>query len=121
MATPKIKVQGQGIASISSQSNNTIVTIANPNGDVIASASGGRFQKGARKSTAHAGEEAAKYAAGVAVELGMTQVHVNLRGAGNGRDSGVRGLHAGGLTILSISELTGIPHNGCRRKKKKRI
>ena len=51
----------------------------------------------------------------------MTQVHVNLRGAGNGRDSGVRGLHAGGLTILSISELTGIPHNGCRRKKKKRI
>lgn len=121
MATSKIKVQGQGIASIKAGLNNTIVTIANPNGDVISAASGGRFQKGARKSTAHAAEEAAKHAASAAVEMGMSQVHVHIRGAGNGRDSGVRGLHSGGLSILSISELTGIPHNGTRRKKKKRI
>ncbi len=121
MAKSRIKVSKSGIAVINSTFNNTIVTITNPNGDVVASSSGGVTQKGARKATAFAGEEAAKAAASKASELGMDEVHVKIIGAGNARDSGTRGLYSGGLKILTISELTGIPHNGCRRRKKKRV
>ena len=121
MAQSKVKVSSTGIAVINSTFNNTIVTLTNPNGDVVAFSSGGRTQKGARKATAFAGEEAAKTAAQKAIELGMSEVHVKIKGCGNARDSGTRGLAAGGLKILTISELTGIPHNGCRRRKKKRV
>jgi len=117
----KSKVSSVGIAVVKSTFNNTIVTITNPNGDVVAFSSGGRTQKGARKATAFAGEEAARTAAHKALELGMLEVHVKIKGCGNARDSGTRGLASAGLKILTISELTGIPHNGCRRRKKKRV
>ena len=117
----KQKASAVGNAYITSTFNNTNVTLTNPNGDVLCWASGGKTQKNARKSTAHAAEEAAKYAGAKAVSLGMSQICVYLKGPGGGRESAVRGLNSAGLKVLQIVECTPIPHNGCRRRKKKRV
>lgn len=117
----KQRAPAVGNAYITSTFNNTNVTLTNPNGDVLCWGSGGKTQKGARKSTAHAAEEAAKYAGAKAVALGMSQIYVYLKGPGGGRESAVRGLNSSGLKVLQIVECTPIPHNGCRRRKKKRV
>ena len=110
-----------GQAHITSTFNNTIITITTPGGDTVRCGSGGKTQKGARKATAHAAEEAAKFAGAKAVDLGMNQVVVFLKGPGSGRESAVKGLYTAGLKVLQIIECTPMPHNGCRRRKKKRV
>lgn len=115
------KAPSIGVAHIQATFNNTIVTITATNGNTVAAASGGKTQKGARKATAHAAEEAAKIAAAKAVDMGMHQVTVFLKGAGSGSGSAVKGLYAAGLKVMQIIECTPIPHNGCRRRKKRRV
>ena len=115
------KAPSLGNAYIQATFNNTIVTITTPSGDVICAASGGKTQKNARKSTSHAAEEAAKYAGARAVDMGMSQICVMIKGPGSGRESAVRGLYTAGLKVLRIVECTPVPHNGCRRRKKKRV
>ena len=110
-----------GIAHVRSTYNNTTVTISNLQGDVLTKSSGGVFQKGARKATSHAAEEAGRQAAARAHDMGLTQVTVILKGPGSGRESSIRGIYSAGIKVLKIIEATPIPHNGCRRKKKKRV
>lgn len=114
------KISRNGIVFIQASYNNTIVTITDKAGNPVLWNSGGRTQKGARKATAHAAEEAAKAAGIEAVERGMVEVSVVVRGAGNGRDSSVRGVLNSGLKITAITDATPDPHAGCRGKKRRR-
>ena len=111
-----------GIAYIKATFNNTIVSITDPHGAVIAWSSAGRAGfKGSRKSTAFAatlvGQETARQATG----RGMREIEVRIQGAGAGRESAVRALQAGGLSIAVIKDVTPIPHNGCRARKRRRV
>lgn len=120
MAASKKRAPFKGVAHVKSGFNNTILTITSISGDTVAWASGGMDQKGARKATGHAAEEASKDLAKRVVEMGMGEVDIRLSGPGAGRDSSVRGLASGGLRICAITEETPIPHNGCTRRKRKR-
>lgn len=123
-ARKKIKRQiSDGIAHIYSSFNNTMITITDVQGNTVAwsSAAGCGF-KGSRKSTPFAAGEAAQKASQMVIEnFGMKNVQVRVRGPGPGRESAVRALHAAGLKILSITDVTGIPFNGCRDPKKRRV
>ena len=111
-----------GIAHIKSTFNNTIVTISDMDGAVIAWASaGGVGQKGSRKSTPFAATQVARRAAQLAMEHGMQQVEVQVKGPGSGRESAIRALQASGLVVKSIRDVTPIPHNGCRPPKRRRV
>jgi small subunit ribosomal protein S11 len=111
-----------GIVHIRATFNNTIVTITDPSGGVISwSSSGCNGFKGSRKATPFASQIAAAKAAEVAVEAGMRTTSVLLRGPGSGRESALRAIQAAGLSITSIKDLTPIPHNGCRPKKRRRV
>lgn len=111
-----------GNAYIQASYNNTIVTITELNGEVIAwSSSGASGFKGARKATPYAAQISAENAAEKAKVFGLSRVHVHIKGVGSGREQAVRGLISSGLDILSISDLTPIPHNGCRQKKARRV
>lgn len=102
--------------------NNTIVTIAEPNGNVIAwSSAGGSGFKGSRKSTPYAAQIAAENAAEKAKMFGVEKINVYVKGVGNGRDQCIRGLVSKGFNLISINDLTPIPHNGCRQKKARRV
>lgn len=102
--------------------NNTIITLSNPEGQVLAwSTSGSVGFKGARKSTPFAAANAALVVARKAVEKGIKSVAVFVKGPGVGRDSAVRSLKAGGLDVVSLTDVTPIPHNGCRPKKRRRV
>jgi small subunit ribosomal protein S11 len=106
-----------GIAHVNSTFNNTLVTITDAQGNTIAwSSAGAQGFKGSRKSTPFA-EDCAKKAA----EHGMRQVEVEVTGPGSGRESALRALQAAGFTITSIRDVTPIPHNGCRPRKKRRV
>ncbi len=112
----------EGRANIHAGFNNTIVTIAEPNGDVIAwSTAGASGFKGSKKSTPYAAQVAAENACEKAKAFGMERVHVQVKGIGNGREQAIRGLIAGGLEILSISDVTPLPHNGCRKRRTRRV
>jgi small subunit ribosomal protein S11 len=111
-----------GVAYIQSTFNNTIVSITDPNGNVIAwSSAGVRGFKGSRKSTPFAAQIAADDAARKAQEHGMSTVSVRVSGPGAGRESALRGLQSAGLKITSIKDVTPIPHNGCRPPKRRRV
>jgi len=111
-----------GNAYIQSSFNNTLVTITDPDGNVLAwSSSGAAGFKGSRKSTPYAAGLAADSAARKAMEQGMRQVDVFVRGPGSGREAAIRSLQAAGLAISSIVDHTPIPHNGCRPPKKRRV
>lgn len=111
----------KGVAHIHSTFNNTIVTIADENGNVIAWSSAGAMGfKGAKKSTPFAAQMASEACAKVAVDQGLKSVDVDVKGPGPGRESAVRSLAVAGLQILSISDSTPIPHNGCRPPKRPR-
>lgn len=112
-----------GIAHIHASFNNTIITITDVQGNTVSwSSAASCGYRGSRKSTPYAAGEAATKAGSVAVEsFGMKNVHVRVRGPGPGRESAVRSLHAAGLKILSITDVTGIPFNGCRDPKKRRV
>ena len=110
------------VARINSTFNNTIVTITTKEGDTISWASGGVVgMKGARKSTPYAAQLAAEKAGKVAVDMGVRKVEVYVKGHGEGREPAIRSLQAVGLEILSIKDVTPIPHNGCRPPKKRRV
>jgi len=118
----KKKAEISGIAFINASFNNTIITISNPNGDVITWASSGKAGfKGSRKSMSYAASVAAEISAKAALDAGMKKVDVKIKGGGVGRESAVRALRAAGLEISSIKDITSIPHNGCRREKRRRI
>lgn len=111
-----------GIAFVKATFNNTIVTITDPSGRVIAWSSAGKTSfSGSRKSSAFAGTLVAQDAAKRAVEQGMKEVEVNLKGPGAGRESAVRGLQSAGLLITVIRDTTPVPHNGCRARKRRRV
>ena len=111
-----------GVAHISSTFNNTIVTIADRNGNTISWASaGGLGFRGSRKSTPFAAQMAAETAAKAAMEHGLKQIEVFVKGPGAGREADSRSLQATGLTIDMIKDVTPIPHNGCRPPKRRRV
>lgn len=112
----------RGRAYIQSTFNNTIVTITDPTGAVLAwSSSGSSGFKGSRKSTPYAAGMAAENAARKAMEQGMRQVDVLVKGPGSGREAAIRSLQAAGLLINAITDVTPIPHNGCRPPKRRRV
>ena len=112
----------QGEAHIKSTFNNTIVSITDPLGNVIAWASAGHVGfKGSRKSTPFAAQVAAEDAAKKAQEHGMRTLEVEVAGPGSGRESALRALQAAGFTVTSIRDVTPIPHNGCRPRKRRRV
>ena len=111
----------RGVAHIHSSFNNTIVTITDVQGNVIAWSSAGALgYKGAKKSTPFAAQLAAEAAAKTAFDQGLRQVDVEVKGPGAGRESAVRAIAASGLQVLSIEDTTPIPHNGCRPPKRPR-
>ena len=123
--TKKKKVRkeiGFGIAHIQSTFNNTIITIADHNGNTVCWASAGTSGfKGARKGTPFAAQLAAKDVAVKAKEFGVRHVDVRLTGPGAGRESSIRALQAAGLEIKTIKDVTPIPHNGCRVRRRRRV
>jgi small subunit ribosomal protein S11 len=130
MAKPKTKKPrrrekkniAHGQAHIKSTFNNTIVTITDLDGNTISWASAGNVGfKGSRKSTPFAAQLAAEAAARRAQENGMTKVDVFVKGPGSGRETAIRSLAATGLEILGIQDVTPVPHNGCRPRKRRRV
>lgn len=112
----------EGIAFIRASFNNTIITITDREGNTLAwSTSGHSGFKGARKSTPYAAQVAAEKVVERAAEYGLRNVEVFIRGPGPGRESVIRTLHARGIRVTSISDMTPIPHNGCRAPKKRRV
>ena len=111
-----------GVAHVYASFNNTIVTITDMQGNTLSWASaGGSGFRGSRKSTPFAAQVAAERACQVVKEFGMKNVEVKVKGPGPGRDSAIRAMHAAGFKVTSISDVTPIPHNGCRPPKKRRV
>lgn len=111
-----------GVAHVNSTFNNTMITITDAQGNAISwSSAGAQGFKGSRKSTPYAAQIAAEDAAKKAQEHGMKTLEVEVRGPGSGRESALRALQAAGFTITSIRDVTTIPHNGCRPRKKRRV
>jgi small subunit ribosomal protein S11 len=116
------KVSVNGIAHIRATFNNTIISIADAEGQVVGWASAGKVGfKGSRKSTPFAAQLAAEDAAKQVLLLGMRKVEVQVKGPGAGREAAIRSLAAAGLQILAIRDVTPIPHNGCRPPKRRRV
>jgi small subunit ribosomal protein S11 len=111
-----------GIAHIQATFNNTIITITDPEGNVICwSSAGTQGFKGSRKSTPFAAQMAAEDAAKKAIEVGLRSIDVYVKGPGSGRESALRSLQATGLKVHLIKDVTPIPHNGCRATKRRRV
>ena len=111
-----------GVAHIKATFNNTTVTITDTKGDTLCWSSAGTTGfKGSRKSTPFAGQLAAQQAADKAIKFGMKEVDVKVKGPGSGRESAFTALQAAGLVIKSIEDVTPLPHNGCRPKKRRRV
>jgi small subunit ribosomal protein S11 len=116
------KAVPRGRAFIHSTFNNTLVTLTDPQGSVLASSSAGTSGfRGSRKGTAFAAQRAAEQAARKGMDQGLRQVDVLIKGPGAGREAAIRSLQAAGLTITSIRDITPIPHNGCRPPKRRRV
>ena len=112
----------KGVAHIRSTFNNTIVSISDMQGNVIAWGTAGEMGfKGSKKSTPYAAQTAAEHAAKLAVDNGMKSVEVLVRGPGSGRESAIRALATAGIEITMIKDVTPIPHNGCRPPKRRRV
>jgi small subunit ribosomal protein S11 len=110
-----------GVVHIKSSFNNTIVTITDPAGNVIAwASSGGVGYTGSRKSTPFAAQLAAEKAARAAMEHGMRRAEIEVKGPGSGRDTAVRSIQNAGIEVISIKDVTPVPHNGCRPPKRRR-
>jgi small subunit ribosomal protein S11 len=116
------KVVPQGVVHIYATFNNTIITITDLDGNTVTWASAGsQGFKGSRKSTPYAAGLAARNATRVAVEGGMQEAEIVVKGPGPGRESAIRAVASAGLSIRSISDVTPVPHNGCRPPKKRRV
>jgi small subunit ribosomal protein S11 len=130
LAAPKAKrktkkrerVEAHGKAHIKATFNNTIISLTDLYGNIISWASAGKSGfKGSRKNTPFAAQIAADGAAKEALDLGLKKVEVEVKGPGSGREAAIRSLQAAGLEILSIKDVTPIPHNGCRPPKRRRV
>jgi len=118
---PKKNV-ARGIVHVKATFNNTHITITSPTGDTVSWGSAGAMGfKGTRKSTPFAAQRASDRAAQAAIRHGMKEVEVRVKGAGSGRESAVRALSNAGLNITSIEDVTPLPHNGCRARKRRRV
>ncbi len=112
----------RGQAHIQATFNNTIVTLTDPNGNVLSwGSAGAQGFKGSRKSTPYAAQVTAESAARKAMEHGLRQIDVYIKGPGSGREAAIRSLQAAGLNVTSITDVTPIPHNGCRPPKRRRV
>ncbi|MHC4981783.1 MAG: 30S ribosomal protein S11 [Planctomycetota bacterium] len=112
----------RGIAHVKATFNNTLVTITDISGDTLATGSAGTIGfSGSKKSTPFAAQRAAERAADRAKKMGMVEVEVKVKGPGSGRESAIRALQAAGLRIISIEDVTPIPHDGCRPRKRRRV
>jgi len=126
VSTPKKrkirKNVSRGIAHIKATFNNTTVTITDPNGDVLCWATAGTSGfKGSRKSTPFAAQRAAEIAAERAAKFGIKELEVRVKGPGSGRESAITGLQSSGLSVRLIEDVTPLPHNGCRPRKRRRV
>ena len=116
------RVDAHGKAHIKATFNNTIISLTDTYGNVISWATAGKSGfKGSRKNTPFAAQISAESAAKEAMELGLSKVDVEVKGPGSGREAAIRSLQAAGLEILSIKDVTPIPHNGCRPPKRRRV
>jgi small subunit ribosomal protein S11 len=116
------KVVPKGIAHVQATFNNTIITITDLNGEVVAWSSAGHMGfKGSRKSTPFAAQRAGENVAEKVMKMGMKEVEVRVKGPGSGRESAIRSLAAAGLQVRQIEDVTPLPHNGCRPRKKRRV
>lgn len=116
------KVVPKGQVHIFATFNNTIITITDTNGNAVTWASGGTVGfKGSRKNTPYAARIASGNAAKIAMDNGMQEVSVIVKGPGPGREAAIRGVQGAGLTVTSIRDITPVPHNGCRPPKKRRV
>jgi small subunit ribosomal protein S11 len=116
------RVDSRGVVHVKATFNNTLVTITTNRGEVLCTGSAGTVGfKGTRKSTPFAAQRAAEQAASLAMRHGVREVEVKVKGAGSGRESAVRALSNSGLKVLSIEDVTPLPHNGCRARKKRRV
>ena len=112
----------QGRAFVNASFNNTIVTLTDPEGNVLSTSSAGALGfKGSRKSTAFAAQRAGEEAARRAMDQGLRTVDVYVKGPGTGREAAIRALGAAGLRVITIRDVTPVPHNGCRPPKKRRV
>ena len=123
MAKKKIRKNiGKAIAHVNASFNNTIITIADLNGETLAWDSAGTVGfKGARKATPFAASRAAERVASKVKRMGVREVEVRVKGPGSGRESAITGLNAAGLLITAVEDHTPVPHNGCRPRKKRRV
>lgn len=123
--TKKRKVRrniSRGIAYIKASFNNTIVTVTDPSGDVLCWASAGTVGfKGSRKSTPFAAQRAAETCSERASKFGVRELEVRVRGPGSGRESAITGLQSSGVQVRVIEDITPLPHNGCRPRKRRRV
>lgn len=119
----KIKrVVPKAVAHIQASFNNTIISVTDPNGDVICWGSAGTIGfKGSRKSTPFAAQRAAERCADAAIKMGVKEIEVRVKGPGAGRESAIRSLQARGLKVRTIEDVTPLPHNGCRPRKRRRV
>jgi small subunit ribosomal protein S11 len=116
------KVDSRGVAHVKASFNNTMVTMTTIRGEVISVGSAGTVGfKGTRKSTPFAAQRAAEQASQLAQRLGLREVEVKVKGAGSGRESAVRAIANSGLKVVSIEDVTPLPHNGCRARKRRRV
>ena len=116
------KIVSEGVAHVHASFNNTIITITDRQGNALSwASSGGAGFKGSRKSTPFAAQVAAEKAGKVAQEYGVKSLDVRVQGPGPGRESSIRALNALGIKIISIADVTPIPHNGCRPPKRRRV
>ena len=112
----------EGIAHIHASFNNTLINVTDKKGNTLAWASaGGQGFKGSRKSTPFAAQRAAEEVGGKVISNGMESLEIEVRGPGSGRESAIRGLNSTGLRITKITDVTPIPHNGCRPPKRRRV
>ncbi|MBK6389721.1 MAG: 30S ribosomal protein S11 [Saprospiraceae bacterium] len=118
----KVIVESEGIAYILASFNNVIVTITNKQGQVVAWSSSGREGfRGSKKNTPFAAQKTASHAATLAHEAGVRSADVFVKGPGNGREAAIRGINDVGIKVVTITDTTPIPHNGCRPPKKRRV
>jgi small subunit ribosomal protein S11 len=117
-----VKIDAIGKAYINASFNNIIITLTNNNGQVISWSSAGKMGfKGSKKNTPYAAQMAAQEASKVAYDLGLRKVKVYIKGPGAGRESAIRTIHTSGIEVAEITDITPLPHNGCRPPKRRRV
>ncbi len=116
------KVDAVGVVHIKASFNNTLISITDPKGKVLSWSSAGRVGfKGSKKSTPFAAQQASALSAKEVLDMGMRKVEILVKGPGSGREAAIRSISAAGLDVISIKDVTPIPHNGCRPPKRRRV